>query len=114
MNIQTVTLKGQRYVILPEKDYRWLQSRAGEIGLPPLPPKDAHGNYPTIEAMRVTMARTIIRRRRAVGLTQVELARRAGVRQETLSRLEHGKHTASLPTIRKIEAALEATESEAE
>jgi transcriptional regulator with XRE-family HTH domain len=40
------------------------------------------------------------------GLSQKDLAARAGVRVETLCRIEKGHHTASAPTITKIEKAL--------
>ena len=63
-NIQTVTLGGERFVILPEADYRQL---VGETWEPPLPAPDAQGNFPAVEAARV-LARKIIRRRRAWGL----------------------------------------------
>ena len=76
-NVQTLTLGGQRSVVLPEADYREL---VGETWEPPLPQPDAKGNYPAVEAARVLLARKLIRRRRAAGLTQAELARRAGVR----------------------------------
>ena len=36
---------------------------------------DARGNYPAAEALQVSIARSILRERRAAGLTQVELAR---------------------------------------
>jgi transcriptional regulator with XRE-family HTH domain len=44
--------------------------------------------------------------RKAAGLTQQELATRAGIRQETLSRIESGKHTPTLRTLKKIDRAL--------
>ena len=37
--------------------------------LPLLPRPDADGNYPAVETMRAMLARKIIRRRRAVGLS---------------------------------------------
>ena len=73
---------------------------------PPLPKPDAAGNYPALESMRVLLARDIIGARRRLGLTQAELARRAGVRPETLNRLEQGKHTASTATMNKLDRAL--------
>ena len=106
-NIQTITLAGQRFVILPEADYREL---VGETWEPPLPKPDAQGNYPAVEAARVLLARKIIRRRRAAGLTQTELAKRAGVRVETLSRLEHAKHSPNVATVEKIVRILDEAE----
>jgi DNA-binding XRE family transcriptional regulator len=107
-NIETVTLAGQRFVILPEADYRQL---VGETWEPALPKPDAKGNFPAVEAARVLLARKIIRQRRAAGLTQAELAKRAGVRVETLSRLEHAKHSPNVATVDKIVRALEQAEA---
>jgi DNA-binding XRE family transcriptional regulator len=44
--------------------------------------------------------------RKAAGWTQAELAARAGVRQETISRIETGKHSPGLKTMAKIDRAL--------
>jgi DNA-binding XRE family transcriptional regulator len=106
-DLQTVTLAGQRFVIIPESEYRRLRSeRAESESGPALPGADAQDNYPAIDAMRVVLARDIMQGRRAAGLTQVELARRAGLRPETLNRIEKGKHTPSVATIEKIDRAL--------
>jgi DNA-binding XRE family transcriptional regulator len=107
--LQTLTLAGQRFVILPEAEYERLVGKTPE---PVLPPPDADGNYPAVETMRAILARKIIRRRRAVGLSQVALARRAGIRPETLNRLEQGKHSASIATVDKLDRALAKAESE--
>jgi len=106
---QTITLAGQRFVIVPEAHYRELVEETWE---PPLPRPDAAGNYPAVDAARVVLARKILRWRRALGLSAADVARRAGVRVETISRLEHAKHTASEATVRKIVRALEAAEDE--
>lgn len=53
-----------------------------------------------------SIAREIIRDRRALGLTQAQLAKLAGIRQETLSRLESGKHKPNVRTVERIEAVL--------
>lgn len=100
------------YVMLEESEYRRL--RSGEGIEPEMPPSDAKGNYPAVEALRVSLARKISRQRRTMGLTQAELARRAKIRPETLNRLEQGKHTPSIPTIQKIQRALEAAAKESE
>jgi DNA-binding XRE family transcriptional regulator len=102
-NFQTVTLAGQRFVIVPEADFRRMASGRRSL---PLPPRDAHGNYSAAEALQVSIARSILRGRREAGLTQVELARRAGIRTETLNRIEKGKHAPSVSTVEKIERAL--------
>lgn len=74
--------------------------------LPPLPELDAEGNYPAVEYARASLARKLIRDRAAAGLSQRELATLAGVRVETLCRLEAGKHVPSVATIEKIDRAL--------
>src|SRR4051812_5661203 len=99
INIQTVILDGKRFVILPEAEYRRI---AG------FPPADSAGNRPAVAAMRAVLARDIVRDRERVGWSQAELARRAGIRAETLNRIETGKHTPSVATIEKIDVALRA------
>ncbi len=103
ISFQTVTLAGQRFVIVPEADFRRLARGPEEL---PLPPRDARGNYPAAEALQVSIARSILRGRQASGLTQVKLARLAGIRPETLNRIEKGKHAPSVATVEKIERAL--------
>ena len=51
--VQTVTLAGKRFVIVPENEYRQL---LGENREPPLPDADAKGNYPAVESARVVLA----------------------------------------------------------
>ncbi len=109
LTVKILELAGKRWAIMPEKDYRRLAARAGaEEGSPALPQPDAQGNHPAVEYGRVSLARKIIRARRLTGLTQVELARRAAIRPETLNRIEKGKTTPDTATIFKIERALEA------
>jgi DNA-binding XRE family transcriptional regulator len=74
--------------------------------LPLLPMLDAHGNVPALEFIRTTIARDVIRERRALGLTQEQLAKLSGVRQETICRLETGLHSPTVPTVDKIDRAL--------
>ena len=108
-SVQTVTFTGERYVILPETEYLRL---LGEPPEPQLPTPDADGNYPALESLRVILARKLIRARRALGWSQAELARRAGVRVETLNRLEHGKHAPHVATVDKLQKALDAGEAD--
>jgi ribosome-binding protein aMBF1 (putative translation factor) len=105
------TINGKRMVLLEEGEYRRLKQKADE-GEPLLPEPDALGNYPAREYMLVSIARSILRHRRRAGLTQVELARRAGIRAETLNRIEQGKHSPSISTVEKIERALKEAETE--
>ena len=109
-NVQTVVVSGERFVFLPETEYLRLLGEAPE---PAMPPTDERGDYPAVEAARVILARKLIRSRRALGWSQAELARRAGVRVETLNRLEQGKHRASVATVDKLDRALREGEAAA-
>lgn len=110
--LQRIEVAGQRFVLLPEAEYDRLCSRASETvpvtddDLPALPKPDKQGRFPALEYARVSLARDIIRDRRAAGLTQQELATLAGTRQETISRIESGNYTASHKTIDRIDQAL--------
>jgi DNA-binding XRE family transcriptional regulator len=77
-----------------------------DADLPASPPADERGQFPAVETARVIIARQVIRGRKAAGWTQAELAVRAGVRQETISRIETGKHSPGLKTMAKIDRAL--------
>src|SRR6266446_6763646 len=56
--------------------------------MPVFPPANDQGYYPAAETLQVIIARQLIERRRKAGLSQAEVAKRAGIRQETASRLE--------------------------
>ena len=107
MNTQTLTLDGKSYVVVPRDEYDRLVKASR---LPALPEPDEDGNYPAVEYARASLARKIIRRREKVGWTQAELARRAGLRVETLCRLETGKVTPSTATVDKLDRALRKSE----
>jgi DNA-binding XRE family transcriptional regulator len=108
MSAATVTIEGRRFVILPEAEYERLCGGNGEDEpkLPPLPKPLANGNYPAIEYARAVAARDIITARRRLGLSQSELARRAGIAVETLNRVERAKMTPSVATMQKIDRVL--------
>jgi DNA-binding XRE family transcriptional regulator len=106
------TINGRRVVLLEEVEYERLRQRADEWE-PLLPEPNERGNYPAAEYARVSLARKILRQRRRAGLTQVELARRAGIRPETLNRIEQGKTAPSVATVEKIDRALRKAEREA-
>jgi transcriptional regulator with XRE-family HTH domain len=57
--------------------------------------------------LRMSPLQEVLRReRRLAGLTQEELAERAGVAVTTISRIEEGVTEPRIPTIRKISQAL--------
>jgi ribosome-binding protein aMBF1 (putative translation factor) len=101
--LDTMTLKGKKYVLVPEAEYE----RLAGVALPPLPKADRKGRRPARQTVRATLARSIIRKRVAAGLSQKELAEQAGISPETLSRIESGKHRPQTATIDKIAQALE-------
>ena len=103
---QTILVDGKPYVLLPRDEYERLTTLAKAADLPPLPTPDAAGNYPAVEYARVSLARKIIRDRAAVGLSQRQLAKLAGMSFEHLCRIETGKHIPSVPMIDKIDRAL--------
>ena len=105
------TVKGKRVVQLDEAEFDRLMHKADEFE-PLMPPLNANGNYPAQEALRITLARSIIRHRRRLGLSQAELARRAGIRPESLNRIEQGHVNPSIRTIKKIDHALNEAEAE--
>jgi len=106
MELQTITIEGKRYVILPVEEFDVLQKRAGDApdDLPALPAPDARGNYPAAEYTRALIARNVITDRRRLGWSQAELAKRSGVRVETLNRIEKCRTNADPKTIDKIES----------
>jgi DNA-binding XRE family transcriptional regulator len=110
---QTVKVKGKSFVLIEPAELRRLEKLASKVktaadALPPLPPADAEGNRPAVAFARVSIARSIVTERKALGLTQEGLAKLSGLRQETISRLESGRHSPTVRTVEKIERALQA------
>jgi DNA-binding XRE family transcriptional regulator len=102
---EQVTVKGKRMIMLDEAEFERLLVKADEFE-PLMPEANADGTYPALEALRADLALRIVRHRRKAGLTQAELARRAGVRLSLLSRIEQGRFLASNRTIEKIDRVL--------
>lgn len=98
--VQTIDMAGERFVVLREADYCRL---TGESVEHPLPEQNEHGNYPALDAMRVIMSRDILRSRQTLGLTQQELAEQAGIRVETLCRIERGHRDPTAVTLKKLD-----------
>jgi len=106
----TLKVKGETFYLVPEADY---QAFTGTKGLPPFPPADVNGDVPAIAYARASIARSIIKDRQAIGWSQAELARRAGVRVETLNRIERAKVSADESTVRKLTKAMKSTKGNA-
>jgi ribosome-binding protein aMBF1 (putative translation factor) len=109
--IGTLEINGKKMVVLEQEEYDRLLRDSGhviadEADLPSLPKPDRHGRVDAIAYARADIARTIIRDRRAAGLSQQALADLAGMRQATIARLEAGKQTATQQTLKRIETAL--------
>lgn len=110
MQRQTVKMNGKTFVLIEPRELQRLEriaSRAESDELPPLPATNADGNRPAVAFARASIARSIVTERKELGLTQEALAKSAGIRQETLSRLESGKHSPTIRTVQKIERALQ-------
>jgi ribosome-binding protein aMBF1 (putative translation factor) len=105
-----VELDGIRYVILRESAYEHL-CRLAHVDDAALA-EDESLLSPDIGTDRATLAKKLVRRRQSAGLSQVELARRAGIRQETLNRIERGRTTPDFATIRKLVVAMNAAEQQ--
>jgi DNA-binding XRE family transcriptional regulator len=104
MIARMVRIEGKELVILSRADFDDLMEKAGVM--PPLPRKAKDGSVPAVEFARADIAREVVRRRIAAGMTQQELAKRVGIRAETISRLEAGKHLPRIETMERIDRAL--------
>lgn len=62
---------------------------------------------PRMKTLEERLGQRIARQRRAVGLTQAQLAEKVDVQPETISRIETGSKTSSLDLIAQISEALE-------
>jgi DNA-binding XRE family transcriptional regulator len=105
----TMSMDGKTFVLVPADEHARLTFGNRAAIYPPLPPADADGHFPALDAMMVMTARKIIDQRTSAGLSQKALAERAGVRPETLNRIEKGKSIPDTKTLAKIDRALKAT-----
>jgi hypothetical protein len=86
--LQRIEISGHRLVVLEEAEYERLCREAGreateDSALPAFPESDTSGRFPALEYTRVQFARNLIGQRKALGLSQQQLADLAGVRPET-------------------------------
>jgi len=106
MTVQTLKVDDKELVVLTRESFDDLMEKAGV--LPAYPPVSKRGGYPAAKALHISIARSIIAARIRAGLTQKELARRSGVRLETICRIEGGKQKPVRETVMRLEAALAA------
>ena len=100
-----VEFEGVQYVLVSETELAALEGRD-------FPPIAEDGTCKALSFVRASIARDIINKRQKLGLTQAQLAKLAGIRPETLSRLESGKHKPNVRTVERIESALKHKRSE--
>ena len=108
IDYQLLELGGVRYVIVRESVFEYLCQQAHidwqAVGV------HKEGLKPGFDLDGPSLAEKLIRRRVASGLSQVQLARRAGIRPETLNRIERGRTTPDFATIRKLVIAMNTAE----
>jgi DNA-binding XRE family transcriptional regulator len=104
MKFKTIDVPRGQIVILPREEFDRLAEKAGIF--PALPDPDKEGNADALAFMDATIARTLMRRRIEAGLTQKAMAKLAGVRLETISRIESGKHAPTRETVLRLDRAL--------
>lgn len=91
--VQEVQIAGKAFLLVPKEEFQSL-SRDAALSLEP----QVFG--------AVAIGRALRQKRLKACLTQAELARRAGIRSETLSRLENGHGNSTLGTLEAIHRAL--------
>ena len=105
MTLHDIVMDGQSYVMIPRAEWDRVAKRLPDPDLLPEPAANADGSFSTAH-VRVMLCNKVIRQRKNAKLTQAQLAKLAGIRVETISRLEAGKHIPSVRTMEKIEAAI--------
>ena len=109
IDCRRLELDGIRYVILRESAFDYLCEKAGVCHSRAPADEPPEGS---LNLDRASLAEKLVRRRQAAGLSQAELARRAGVRPETLNRIERGRTTPDFATVRKLVVAMDTAERE--
>jgi DNA-binding XRE family transcriptional regulator len=107
IDCRRLELDGIRYVILRESAFDHLCEKAG-VAADRAPAEGLSEGGLLLD--RASLAEKLVRRRQAAGLSQAELSRRAGVRPETLNRIERGRTTPDFATVRKLVVAMDAAE----
>lgn len=104
VDCKRVELDGVSYVILRASVFEALCCKAGLEAACVGSAQDALS--PGLDLDRASLAEKLVRRRRTAGLSQAELARRAGIRPETLNRIERGRTDPDFATVRKLVIAM--------
>jgi DNA-binding XRE family transcriptional regulator len=111
---EIVELGGVRYAIVQESVLAKLCERAGVEFKPTQRGADRGVGLHAEGLDGQALARRLTLRRKRAGLTQAALARMAGIRVETLNRVERGRTTPDFSTIRKLVTAMGKAEVEME
>jgi len=102
MSVQALTIAGEKFVLIPAEEYKRLITR----DRPTSSRRIRKRVYPASAAIRAVLGRKIVAARRKAGWTQSDLAKRAGIRLQTLARIEKAEGSADLATVGKIDRAL--------
>ncbi len=97
---QRVCLDGTWYVIIREDEFCEMTRPKGG--------KNAEDDLNSLNMSNQRLADRLLQRRQEAGLTQKGLAALAGVRVETLNRIERGRTTPDFATVRKLVTAMNA------
>ncbi|MBN1127331.1 MAG: helix-turn-helix transcriptional regulator [Sedimentisphaerales bacterium] len=95
---QRVFLDGNWYVVIREDEFCTLTQS-----------QKSKGKTEALDALNISdqrLADRLLQRRQDAGLTQKDLAKLAGIRVETLNRIEKGRTTPDFKTIRKLIKAI--------
>ncbi len=95
---ERVRVGGRDYVLLPASEYPRVRGTGRKVV------------FDALELVSWSIGRDLRRLRRKAGLSQAEVAARAKIRVETLSRLENGHGNPSVKTVQKILWAVGAPE----
>jgi len=93
-----LVIDNEEYVVIPRREFEKL---AGESR-----GRKRERERPAREAAMEIIGRTLLQRRIKAGLSQEELARKAGVRSETISRIESGHFRPRRETMARLDAAM--------
>ncbi|TWT39984.1 helix-turn-helix protein [Phycisphaerae bacterium RAS1] len=110
VRFQAVELDGVRYAIVPHTLLLQLCRRARLAAAAVEPPREPDPLETLLDPRRI--AGRLLERRKQLGISQADLARRAQLRPETLNRLERGTSTPDFSTIRKLVETLREIEIE--